>query len=148
MYALGIFLPSNIYFSFYKGIYPIINSTRKTKEKSMRSDKPNFKPHIQVTELFLDILPSVSKHKDKVNEDVNWPGLCTSSESNSAMPTVCPTSVHSSRTDPKLYFTLCLWIQTPEGRRLKWLWATSAFLSAGLPEGWSSIPGDSDHYGK
>lgn len=29
MHALGIFLPWNIYSSFYKGIYPIINSTRK-----------------------------------------------------------------------------------------------------------------------
>lgn len=81
-------------------------------------------------------------------KDKNWPGLCTSSENHYVMLTVCPTSVHSSSTDPKLYFMLHLWIQTPEGRRMKWLWATSTFLSAGLPEGGSSIPGDSDRSGK
>lgn len=65
------------------------------------------------------------------------------------MLTVCPTSVHSASTDPKLYFMLYFRearhrIQTPEGRRLKWLRATSTFLRAGLPGGWSSIPGEPD----
>lgn len=58
----------------------------------MWSDKPNFKPRIQVTELFSVILTWFQNRRIKwmSSKDGNWPGPCAPSENSCVTLTVLP----------------------------------------------------------